>query len=75
MNCDLAVADLHSEPLKGMADSLDEVRGCLKAAIGWKGLSENGKRDLLLRALRNADDATQTLIELDTTIDLSDGAA
>jgi hypothetical protein len=75
VNYELAMADLHSERLRGMADALDEVRGCLKAAIGWKGLSEGGRRDLLLRALRNADEATQTLVELDTPIDLTEGTA
>jgi hypothetical protein len=72
---DIGLADVHSEELRAMADSLDEVRGCLKAAIGWKSLSEGGRRDLLLRALHNAEGATRTLVRLDTTIDLTgDGA-
>jgi hypothetical protein len=68
---DLALEELHSGELRAMVASLDEVRGCLKAAIGWKSLTDGGRRDLLLRALRNAEGATRTLLRLDTTIDLT----
>jgi hypothetical protein len=68
---DLALGEVHSGELRAMVASLDEVRGCLKAAIGWKSLTDGGRRELLLRALRNAEGATRTLLRLDTTIDLT----
>lgn len=63
------LTDVHSDRLQGMAHALDEVRGCLKVAIGWRGLSEDGRRELLLRALGEADSAIERLVRLDTAID------
>jgi hypothetical protein len=66
------LADVHSDRLQGMAHALDEVRGCLKVAIAWRGLSEDGRRELLLRALGEADSAIERLVRLDTAIDLTE---
>jgi hypothetical protein len=66
------VADVHSDRLRDMAYCLDEVKGCLKVAIGWRSLSEGGRRELLLRALDEADRAIERLVYLDEVIDLTE---